>query len=177
MSFDTALAFTLSWEGGKVDLKEDKGGRTNKGIIQRTYEGWRVSKGYPKRDVWLASDSEIRQIYFTRFWRRAFCDHLYEPLDMAIFDTAVLHGEMFARKRLQLVLGVEADGIYGGKTWTAILAANPLELTEKFLQARDDRYEALVAADPTQKMFYKGWERRCDALCDACGVPRTKDPV
>ena len=38
--FETALLFVLKWEGGYVNNKYDKGGATNYGITQNTYNNW-----------------------------------------------------------------------------------------------------------------------------------------
>lgn len=184
-AFDDALAFTLPWECGRdpknprgnVDDHKDHGGRTSRGITQRTYDGACIAYGWSKGDVWEATDEQVSTIYLKRFWQRAFCDHLPAPLGLAVFDTAVLHGDGFAKRRLQAALRVPVDGQFGPITWRAIVRTSPKLLTEDFLQLRDDRYEELIAGDPGQARFYKGWEGRCDALCDACGVPRTKDPV
>jgi len=42
-AFETALPFVLRWEGGFVDHPADPGGRTNRGVTQRTYDAWRQS--------------------------------------------------------------------------------------------------------------------------------------
>jgi lysozyme family protein len=44
-NFQPSLAFTLGFERGKVDHPKDPGGRTNRGITQRTYDAHRDSKG------------------------------------------------------------------------------------------------------------------------------------
>jgi len=36
--FAAALPFVLRWEGGYVDHPDDPGGRTNKGVTQKTYD-------------------------------------------------------------------------------------------------------------------------------------------
>lgn len=171
--FDRALAFTLPEEGGNVDDPKDHGGRTSRGITQKTYDGACVAYGWPQGDVFLASDDRVRRIYLKRFWQRAGCDGLSWPLSLAVFDTAVLHGIAFAITRLQAVVGAKPDGQFGPVTHAAVLRFNPYGVAEALLQRRDDRYEELISRDATQQKFYGGWEGRCDRLCDACGVPRT----
>ena len=43
--FKRALQFVLKWEGGYVNNPNDKGGATNKGITQNTYNAWLKSNG------------------------------------------------------------------------------------------------------------------------------------
>ena len=66
--FERALEFTLRWEGGKVDDPHDHGGRTNRGITQRTYDGWRSDHDLPARDVYLLEEDELQDIYRTLYW-------------------------------------------------------------------------------------------------------------
>jgi len=182
--FDRSLAFTLAWERGfdpknprgNVDNPKDRGGRTSRGITQKTYDGACAEYGWPTGvDVWGAPDTHVTTIYHKRFWLRSGCDTLPWPLCLAVFDTAVLHGITFAVTRLQAVVGADADGVFGVKTLAKVQRFNPYGAAEAFLQRRDDRYEELISRDPTQKVFYGGWEKRCDALCDAALVPRTAD--
>lgn len=85
-----SLAFTLRWEGGKVDDPHDRGGRTNRGITQRTYDGWRADQGLPKRDVYDLEEDELQAIYRNLYWWPA--KDLPWPLCLVVFDTAVLFG-------------------------------------------------------------------------------------
>ena len=63
MTFDTALAFALRWEGGYVNHPADPGGATNKGVTQRAYDAWRVRRGQTKRDVRAITGAEVHAIY------------------------------------------------------------------------------------------------------------------
>lgn len=173
--FSRALAVTLRFEGGNVDDPADHGGRTSRGITQKTYDGFCKAEGWATGDVFLATDAQVSLIYLKRFWNRAGCSSLPWPLNLAVFDTAVLHGTEFAVTRLQSVVGARPDGVFGPQTLGRVRAFNPYGVVEALLQRRDDRYEALITRDVTQRKFYGGWEQRCDELCDACGVPRTVD--
>ena len=68
--FDKALDFVLRWEGGKADDPHDRGGRTNRGITQLTYNAYRKAKGLEIADVWDATLAETGDIYQKRFWVR-----------------------------------------------------------------------------------------------------------
>jgi lysozyme family protein len=49
--FHNALAFILRWQGGFVDDPDDPGGRTIKGITQKTDNRWRQRHGLGQADV------------------------------------------------------------------------------------------------------------------------------
>jgi hypothetical protein len=55
-TFADALSHLLVREGGKVDNPKDPGGRTNQGVTQRVYNGWRTRSHLPVRDVYLIGD-------------------------------------------------------------------------------------------------------------------------
>lgn len=44
-AFAEALPFVLRWEGGFVDDPDDRGGLTNKRVIQRVYDAYRDDRG------------------------------------------------------------------------------------------------------------------------------------
>ena len=64
--FELALNFVLEREGGYVNDPDDKGGATNKGITQNTYNSWLKSVGKPAKDVKNITDAEVKEIYFKR---------------------------------------------------------------------------------------------------------------
>ena len=67
--FDKALAFTLKWEGGYSNNPNDPGGATMKGVIQKTYDDYRKSKGLPLQGVKAISDSEVLRRKTASAWR------------------------------------------------------------------------------------------------------------
>lgn len=148
--FDRALAFVLAWEGGKADDPRDKGGRTNRGITQRTYDGWREDKGLGERDVFLLEEDELQEIYRTLYWWPA--QKLPWPLCLVVFDTAVLFGPTRATSWLAAVEWGEASA--QAMAW-AILCF------------RRERHREVVARDKTQARFLNGWVNRLNALANA----------
>jgi lysozyme family protein len=52
-SFAYCERTVLAFEGGKVVHPNDPGGRTNQGVIQRAYDGWRWRKGPAQAIKWL----------------------------------------------------------------------------------------------------------------------------
>lgn len=148
--FERALAVVLSFEGSKADNPHDKGGRTNRGITQRTYDGWREDKGLGERDVFLLEEDELQEIYRTLYWWPA--QKLPWPLCLVVFDTAVLFGPTRATSWLAAVEWGEASA--QAMAW-AILCF------------RRERHREVVARDKTQARFLNGWMNRLNALATA----------
>lgn len=145
--FERALSFVLTWEGGKVDNPHDKGGRTNRGITQRTYDSWRDGKGLGGKDVFLIGEDELLDVYQTLYWWPA--KDLRWPLCLVVFDSAVLFGPSRATSWLAAVEWGEA----------------PLEaMAWAILCLRRERHRDAVARDKTQARFLNGWMNRLNAL-------------
>ena len=118
--FESALPFILRWEGGFVDHPSDPGGRTNKGVTQRAYDGWLTRRGLPPRDVEQITDDEVKAIYETDYWLPPRCNELPSQLDLVQFDTAVNMGVGRAVRFLQAAVGCGADGRFGTETAKAV---------------------------------------------------------
>ena len=89
--FRYAMRFVAKWEGGKVDDKKDRVGRTNKGITQKVYDKFRIDNGKPTQDVFDILQEDVDAIYWKQYWVAAKCDLLPDPLDLVVFDSAVQH--------------------------------------------------------------------------------------
>lgn len=136
--FDKALQFVLKWEGGYVNNPNDKGGATNKGITQNTYNSWLKSKGQNLKDVRNITDSEVREIYYNNYWLKAGCDKMSEKFAILAFDTAVNMGV----GRVQ-----------------EFLKSAEYKYPDKFIIARIAKY-AEFAKVGNQKVFLQGWLNR-----------------
>ena len=91
-NFPAANALTRKDEGGNVDDKADRGGRTSRGVTQTTYDAFRKAKGQAKTDVYLMSEAECDEIYLTRYWVPSDCDQLAIGPDYAVHDFSVNSG-------------------------------------------------------------------------------------
>lgn len=140
--FKKALEFVLKWEGGYVNNPNDKGGATNKGITQYTFNAWLKSKGLPTRDVKFITDSEVYDIYYEQYWKRAGCENMSPKFAVLAFDTAVNMG--LARVN-------------------QFLRAAEWKYPEKFIAAREAKYREF-AKYGNQKIFLKGWLNRLNDL-------------
>jgi lysozyme family protein len=170
-AYPKALRFILRWEGGFVDDPADRGGRTNRGVTQRTYDSWRSRQGLAPRDVKGIEEAEVSAIYEGDYWIPPRCDILASPLDLVEFDTAVNMGPRRAVRILQTVLGCGVDGAFGGDTIAAAATCDPGNTVVEYCKVREGIYRGIVQRDPTQARFIKGWMNRLNALRAEAGIP------
>ena len=142
-NFQKALEFLFPSEGGYSNHKNDKGGATNMGITQNTYNAYRKSKNLPIKDVKNITKNEAIKIYYENYWIPSGADKINDSsMSIALFDTAVLHGPGTAKK-------------YYNQSNANI---------DKFLNIRKQSYNRIIEEDPTQKVFYEGWNNRVENL-------------
>jgi len=140
--FQKALSFVLKAEGGYVNDPDDKGGATNKGITQNTYNGWLQSKGLSVKDVKNITTDEVAQIYYQNYWIKAGCTQMSKVFAVYAFDTAVNMGVGRVKEFM---------------TYAQYKDPN------KFLIARIAKYRQF-SKNPSQAKFLKGWLNRVNAL-------------
>lgn len=156
--FDRALERTLGFEGGATNHPLDRGGPTNQGITQRTYDAWRITSGRPKRSVDLMEMDELYAIYRDNYWIPASCEYLPEELACAVFDMAVHSGPWNAKLTLQRAVMVRADGVIGPVTLAAVKATPDVVL--RFLKKRGGYLQEVISVAPNQVAFLEGWIAR-----------------
>ena len=147
------------------------GGRTNKGVTQKVYDGWRTRQGMAQRDVKLLTDQEMQAIYENDYWLPPRCNLLADPLNLVQFDTAVNMGVGRAVQFLQKSLGCVADGAFGPTTEKAALACNAGDTVVKYCNTREAFYRGLAANNAKLATFLKGWMNRLNSLRKEAGLP------
>lgn len=140
--FETALLFVLKWEGGYVNNKYDKGGATNYGITQNTYNNWLMSQKLPSKDIKYITRDEVKKIYYQNYWIKAGCDKMSPQFAFLAFDTAVNMGVNRVKQ---------------------FMKAAAWKYPELFIKAREEKYKEF-AQYGNQKIFLKGWLNRLNAL-------------
>lgn len=140
---------------GYVNVPGDAGGETKFGVAQN------ANGNVVVRTLTL---QQALNIYQTKYWTPALCDNIPSPLSAIHFDSAVNLGVGGAAKILQTALGVTADGNIGPKTLAALAASDIPTVCTQYLNARQARYNAIVAANPSQAKFLAGWTNRVNAL-------------
>lgn len=162
--------YILSWEGGYVNIPNDSGGPTNRGVTIAT---WRIY-GYDKNEDGVINTTDVKliteydAIYVVMkpgFWDKALADQIQDQsVANIIVDWMWGSGVSKTIKRIQKILGVKQDGIVGPKTLGAINSANSKTLFNKIWTARQNFYCKIVDANPVQKKFLKGWLNRLNGI-------------
>jgi lysozyme family protein len=162
--FEKVIKSVLENEGGFSDDPSDRGGRTQYGITQQTYDNWHDEKGAPRDDVAQISLEEAVAIYREKYWEAGNFELINNPkLAGKLLDLAVNCGVGASVLLLQDAVNVcldnvlIIDGALGPKTAKAANAV-PQELLYDmvcFLAAH--RYLNIIEAKPDQKKFRRGW--------------------
>lgn len=156
----------LKWEGGYVNHPNDKGGPTNKGVTIAT---WR-KVGYDKDgdgdiDVddlkLLTNEDVVNRVLKPHYWDKWKADQIKNQSVANLVVDWVWGSGSWGIKFPQRILDVKDDGIVGAKTLAAINEyPDHSELFKKLWLRRKQHFEDIVKADPSQKVFLKGWLNR-----------------
>ncbi|MFI3268031.1 MAG: glycosyl hydrolase 108 family protein, partial [Rikenellaceae bacterium] len=163
---DSLINKVVEVEGGYSNLKNDRGGRTNKGIAWDTWQNFaKPTLGIEPtvENQKNLSVEDAKKIYKINYWDKYRIDEINDiDLKHLIFDIFV-NNTGSAAKMIQNTLNddfncnLEVDGILGSKTINLINSINPDKLHDKLLDKREQHYYNLGNKDPKQKQFIKGW--------------------
>jgi lysozyme family protein len=139
-------------EGGLTNDPTDKGGLTNFGISQRAN---------PDIDVAHLTHEGARAIYIRKYIDGpGFGQLAPSRLRDQLIDFGITSGPHLAITKLQLVLGVEADGVLGPATMAALRIRDSRIVNNQLLAKRVQMIADLVAKAPAQVKFVRGWISR-----------------
>ncbi|MDE5086700.1 MAG: hypothetical protein O4805_05890, partial [Trichodesmium sp. St16_bin2-tuft] len=157
--FETALSFTLYFEGGFSNHPADKGGKTYKGILQTEYNAYRRRRGLPPLDVTQISDAELIEIY-QGYWDNSRSATMHPALAVVMFDTAVNFGINNSVTFLQQALGLPQTGIFDAGTREALAKGNNRNTALQMINERILYRYKRVQEDASQMAFFYGWLAR-----------------
>lgn len=156
--------FILKWEGGFVNDPLDRGGATNKGITIGTFRQFYGPSATVDR-LKLITDDEWLNIFRAGYWNPWCADRiLTQSIANIVVDWAWASGTKTSIKQVQRVLGVNADGIVGPKTLSAINTADQRDLFTRIHAARIDFVDDIVRRNPSQSRFIRGWKNRINDI-------------
>ena len=149
--FKAALKRVLKHEGGYVNDPRDTGGETNYGITKTTARSY----GYTGSMKDIPMDV-VERIYKAMYWDAMSCESFDFALAFQLFDAAVNHGLLNARKILQRAVGVKDDGVIGSVSLAAIRQQPVFALVSLFNSKRISFYTNISNFN----VYGKGWMNR-----------------
>jgi lysozyme family protein len=169
--YDTSLLtlekqFDECRKRGLANDPDDKGGLTMCGVTYSTYAA------YCNRKKIQATESGLLNLTYkvwydilkTMFWDRWKADSIIDQSVANILVDWVWASGITGIKRPQRILGVEADGIVGPKTLSAVNRLDPQKLFDALHNDRLKHFDEICQKTPSQKKFLKGWRRRVNAI-------------
>jgi len=161
---ESALEFTLANEGGYSDHPSDNGGATKYGITIGDL-GRYLKRTATKAEVKALTKEKATEIYREFYWNPlnlGRCDD--QNIATVVFDMGVLCGIGKAAQWVQEILGVKVDRKIGPVTMAALNDALRSGFVPKFADKAQAYFNSIVAGNPSQKVFLKGWTNRANRL-------------
>lgn len=156
-SFDQAFRILIGHEGKFVNDPDDRGGATKYGVTQKTLSAWR-RKPATVDDVKNLELREAMDIFRFQYWDAVKADQLPSGVDFCVADTAYNSGPGRAAQILQKALGVKVDGAVGAMTLDAVRKVDPVDLIDKFCNAR----LAFLKTTYGWSKYGRGWTNRVE---------------
>lgn len=162
-----AISKTLEHEGGWADNPLDKGGKTKYGITLATLKYF--EPGATEQTLRSMTKEQAVKFYEKHFFYGMGVDKFPEEIQDKLFDMNVNHGlrnsiKILQRALLACGLRLAIDGVPGPTTVALAKQANPTQLRAELIEERLNFYRRIIARDPSQKVFWKGWEKRAKSF-------------
>jgi hypothetical protein len=151
--FNEVMKHIFLVEGGCSNHPNDSGGKTFRGITTATARsyGW-------TGDVCQLPKDKILKIYHERYWSKRAVKFDW-PLSLAVMNTEVNSGGGTAQTFLDRM---KTQGVSGTLEKKALW----------FVDQQTAKYKGIIAANPSQRVFEKGWMRRSAYMKDVIqGLP------
>lgn len=162
--YENIVPYILRWEGGFVNDPDDSGGATNLGVTIATFRAY-YGKQKTTEDLIHMTMGQWEHIFKTGYWDKILGDGIRsQSVANIIVDWCWMSGVKRVIKKVQKLLGVKADGIFGPKTLEALNSVNPSTMFLCIKSARVDYYKEIVGLNPKNRKFLKGWLNRLNAL-------------
>ena len=147
----------IQLEGGLTNNPQDHGGLTKYGIDQRNH---------PNVDIANLTLEEAIEIYKSEYWNPNNLSQINDQTTAhIIFALIVNTGAKEAIKIVQNAINtmgrsIRVDGVLGPITYNAINRVDPNWLDDTIRVSECRHYLAIVDANESQNVFFKGWIRR-----------------
>ena len=184
-NFTTAHKFTATWEGGLTDHPADRGQITKYGVSLAFLSG--LAESQSNRDVLERMDirlpitrnviiglneTQAASLFRWQFWDKLRLRLIPLRPAVVLYDAAVNSGPAQSVKLAQrgynrcVAYGqpLVVDGIMGPATRAAMNMADTDKCLSAMLDAREAFFQTIVANNPSQQVFLRGWINRVDDL-------------
>jgi hypothetical protein len=162
--FGATMDLMLNLEGKKTDDPRDRGGRTNFGVTQGTYNRWRDSKNLPRQDVFKITKDEAMQLYKKNFWGIIGGDKLPQKTAMALMSFALTDGPEDSVRLVQRMLKIPATGYMGPATLDKINKLVKKYGDEGFANKVLNRQIIRYKNDEQAHIYGRGWVNRANKV-------------
>jgi hypothetical protein len=162
--FGTTMDLMLNLEGKKTDDPRDRGGRTNFGVTQGTYNKWRDSKNLPRQDVFKITKDEAMQLYKKNFWGIIGGDKLPQKTAMALMSFALTDGPEDSVRLVQRMLKIPVTGYMGPATLAKINKLVEKYGDEGFANKVLNRQIIRYKNDEQAHIYGRGWVNRANKV-------------
>lgn len=176
MTTDALIDGLLEREGAYVDHVSDRGGPTNYGVTAAAWgEYRRFGRPATRAEIQGITREQAVEFYRLRYVTNSpFMAVAYEPLRCQLIDFAVLSGTERATRWLQRVLDVDPTGRMDDRTKLALNRDRGALVNRALVGARVQMFQAIVAADPSQQVFFRGWCARALSFWDPMTTQRNE---
>lgn len=179
IDFNQAYRITMNNEGGYADNPLDHGGETWRGIARNFWphwSGWSIvdsikAENPASLNAALSENTNLESLvlsfYKTEFWDVISLSALNDQQTAnSLFDISVNMGSGTAAKMLQEAINtipgnaIAVDEKIGPMTIAAANSANPVALYNEINALREQRYDGIIANNPSQAVFKNSWFSR-----------------
>lgn len=178
-NYKLLVPFILRWEGGWADDKDDKGGKTNRGITIDTYNA--LAKQLlgiePSLENFRQLTKEQAGLFVKYFWDKSTGNNRINSQKIAEAITTWRWGSGgYGLKEFQRLLNekhnanLKVDGGIGTNTVGVVNKIDENKLFDEMIIARKLFFENLAKRDPSQMKFLKGWTNRLSNFAQTHGT-------
>ena len=111
-------------------------------------------------DLKRITDNEWYTITKTDYWDAVRADEIANQSVANIIVDWIFNSGKSVVKRIQKIVGVVPDGIFGKKTLAAINNADQKDLFDKIKASRKAFYDEIIERNPSKAKFKRGWYSR-----------------
>ena len=142
----------------------DTAGATKYGITTQDVRDYYKDPSKDWTDVKALTADTAALILKKLYWDRLKADEIVNQSLAEYFVDSCFNMGFICVKYVQRIIGVPDDGIWGSGSLAALNAADPEKVFEALRARREQRYAAIIEANPSQKKFERGWKNRLNAF-------------